>query len=467
MERLQELASRPQESLSVELKSWFDPDTPEGISKIARACIALRNANGGFLLVGFDDTTGAPSVEGRLTDDIRGIFHADKLQHIISRYASEPFEVAVHFVSLADSEYPVIEIPPGVRTPVASKADLRDNQGKYLIRINTIFVRSLAANNAVSTTTARWQDFGPLMEICFENREADIGRFVRRHLANLDYTQLREALSTLAILDEKQPDVQNIIHHILEQGQERFKSVTFERGLSVPAHGAWEAALLITGSSDQVFAANVEFLNLLAASNPQLTGWPVWLDSRRFSPDGQPYTFEDGWESLLFDTSCETFHHIDFQRIEPIGRFYLRRAFEDDINASAHAPAPMTVLDVTLRPYRVAEAIVVGIEFAKAMGYPPEATNLTFAFRWTRLRGRELASWANPSRLVWPDHKAYEDDVLSIVNVPLETPTSAVFEYVYLAVEKLFGAFAGFQIDKSSVEQITRELLDRSGWRLR
>lgn len=58
--RIDDLVSRPSESLNVEIKSWIDPDEPEGIAKIVKAAFAIRNRNGGFLLVGFEDKTWMP-----------------------------------------------------------------------------------------------------------------------------------------------------------------------------------------------------------------------------------------------------------------------------------------------------------------------------------------------------------------------------------------------------------------------
>ena len=53
--RIDELVARPSESSNLEIKRWIDPNQPEGIAKIARAALGLRNKNGGFLVIGFDD----------------------------------------------------------------------------------------------------------------------------------------------------------------------------------------------------------------------------------------------------------------------------------------------------------------------------------------------------------------------------------------------------------------------------
>lgn len=90
------LVSRPSEALSVELKRWIDPTSAEGKAKIIKACFALRNRNGGYLVVGFDDKTHQPD-KGNEPADIRSAFHPDTIQGLLSNYASEAFEIAVAF----------------------------------------------------------------------------------------------------------------------------------------------------------------------------------------------------------------------------------------------------------------------------------------------------------------------------------------------------------------------------------
>ena len=126
--RIQALVDRPTEGLSIELKRWIDPDRPEGAAKIVKAALALRNHGGGDLVIGFDDDTHEPDRDSA-PQDVEAAFHIDKIQALISRYASEPFEVSVEFPEREGQPYPVISIPPGVKTPVAAKADLRSADG--------------------------------------------------------------------------------------------------------------------------------------------------------------------------------------------------------------------------------------------------------------------------------------------------------------------------------------------------
>jgi hypothetical protein len=73
-------------------------------------------------------------------------------------------------------------VPEGIRITVAARRDLKDEQGKYLIREGDVYFRTLRSNGTPSTAKARPNDWPDILEICFENRDADIGRFLRRHL---------------------------------------------------------------------------------------------------------------------------------------------------------------------------------------------------------------------------------------------------------------------------------------------
>jgi hypothetical protein len=52
---LARLVQFPGETLRVELKAWLDPNQPADAALIVQACLALRNRNGGHLLIGFRD----------------------------------------------------------------------------------------------------------------------------------------------------------------------------------------------------------------------------------------------------------------------------------------------------------------------------------------------------------------------------------------------------------------------------
>jgi len=133
-EILQFLVSEPRETRTIELKSWIDLESAEGIQKIARAALALFNENGGYLVIGFNDRTcQADSPPNGI--DIRGADHTDKIQKILSKYASPAFVIEVHFAERGAVAYPVIQIPAGVRTPAVCKANLSQDFSKCEVTV--------------------------------------------------------------------------------------------------------------------------------------------------------------------------------------------------------------------------------------------------------------------------------------------------------------------------------------------
>jgi len=376
--RIKGLVERPQESLSVEIKRWINPDSPEGIAKIIKGVIALRNFGGGYFVIGFDNESLKPDKENE-PSNVHEQFHIDKIQGMIGKFSSSPFEVAVEFVEREGVEYPVIVIPSGVKTPVATKSELVD-QGKTLIKCDVIYIRSLLANNTPSTTLATWKDWETIVEVCFDNREADIGRFLRRHLSGLRPELLKEFTQ---VLGDTSGNVspEDTLKQFVEESENRYKTVVADRKLALPETGYWEVALIILGEVPK-HPTNIEFLNLIDASNPRYSGWPVWIDSRGFREKvSKPFVANGVWEALIpiFDQAWRD--SIDFVRFDPKGRFFLLRAYQEDMKASQKSLEPFKYFDFVLPVIRSAEAIGVGLAFAKAMKCEPEKTQLVFAFR--------------------------------------------------------------------------------------
>ena len=456
---LQQTLRNLRELLAVEVKRWIDPKTSEGAAIIAKACIALRNNNGGLLVVGFDNSTMKPDEAHRLADH-RKNFHQDIIQAIVRKYASEAFEVDVDFVELDGSEFPVIVVPPGVKTPVASRAGLFAPDGKKLIIEHAVYVRSLDSNNTVSTTVAHWQDWESLVVKCMDNREADLARFLSRYAGLAGGKQLQGMMSTLA---EKKsissvPDPLDIMN----KGLARFKAEGQKISPKLPDVGHWEVGLVIDGPSEVSHTANESFLNLITSNNPHLTGWPIWLVSNGFrDKTAWPYVFDGAWEAMIVQLIGDWSDHIDFWRISPLGQLYLIRALEDDIARGQYAPSPRKTLEFALVLWRVTETLAVGLRFARAMKFNEETSTLRFAFRWTELAGRNLSSWAHPERSLMGGRVAHQNEVIAQVTVPIGISDSILHQYVATVVAPLFSVFQGFELSQKVIEGIVDEVLNR------
>jgi Schlafen, AlbA_2 len=458
-DQIRALVVRPGETLTVEIKRWLDPSQPAAVAKIIRATFALRNRNGGFLVLGFDDKTHQPDATNKPAD-VRAVYHQDIIQGLISRYANEPFEVQVTFVEREGHPYPVVAVAQGVRTPVVVKSALQDPSGK-LLNVGDVYFRTLNTNGTPSSATARPQDWRDILEICFDNREADIGRFLRRHVAG------QEAGRVLATLQGEHMASADTLRRrcsaILQLGSKNFDSALGERRLSqierMLLDGlTWEIALAVDPLKTAALP-DKEFLATFAASNPSYTGWPIWLDARALSDErSRPVVRTGAWEALIIARSEHTADRLDFFRLDPKGDFYLRRLLQDD--AVPRRVEPGTRLDPILMIYRVAEAIAVGMAVAKGLGWAETAT-LGFMFRWRKLKGRRLDSWANPIVYVPGGGPARQDEITTFIELPLATAPAAIPGFVEAATQELFVAFDGTRLSKDTYEEQARRLIER------
>jgi hypothetical protein len=457
------LVSRPAEALNVEIKRWIDPDSSAGIEKIVKGALALRNRNGGYLVIGFDDTTLLPD-SGHEPVDIRGVFHVDKIQGHVSRHSSELFEIAIAFGIRNGVEHPVMIVPPGVRVPVAAKRNLIDGQ-RTLIRLGAVYFRTLAANGTVSTAEARPEDWRDIVEICFDNRETDIGRFLRRQLGGGDIATFVDALRQVG-LEFNIPPVPTLRDRalaLLDDGESRFQMALQSRSLDADAKrlaiaGSWSVALVIDPPKDNA-RPDRTFSNTLASANPRFTGWPIWQDSSASSDaHNRPVVRDRAVEALIISIVSGWSDHLDFSRLDPKGEFFLRRTLQDD--AVSRVP-PGKVLDPILAILRTGEAIAVGLAFAKALGWGSEDTRLSFAFRWTRLSGRQLESWANPLVPI-TGGTAHDDTATTFVELSLDTPLTAIAPSVEQATLDLFLLFDGYKLPTEAIEYWVRRLIERN-----
>ena len=463
---IETLVHNPGESLTVELKNWFDPKTPDGQAKIVRACIALRNQNGGFLLVGFDDATGEPNTKGAPPDP-RKKFHVDLVQSIVSKYASERFEVIVHFVERCGTPFPILEIPSGFRSPVAARRGIPGTEnGKPPVEVNRVYVRSLEANGTPSTTEALWKDWPHVVERCFENREADLAGFARRHLSGLDSEGVR-ALAEVLLSTGGQPGNSGAqATTFLEQSRNRLESVRERHHIKLPRLIEWDVAAVVDPclSGHRV---NRDFLQRLESANPHFTDWPVWSDRIAFLIKTEPpYVFESGWES------CHWIHgggepgmgYLNFWRVEPEGHFYLLRTFREDlVNPEMILMRRMNrkLLDHLAPIGLVTEAMAVAMAFAKTLGADPQESEVAFAFRWTGLEDRQLSEWIGHGYFSSSDRRCRQDLVKSTICLPLEVPVTSIAPYVEKAMKPFFAAFGGYEIDSNLIERLVHKLVNR------
>ena len=455
------LLRQPSEGLQVELKTWLDPRADADKVKLVKAIFAIRNRNGGYLIIGFDDATRAPD-SYNLGGNVEDLYHIDEIQGLVSRYASVPFEVAVVLGERDEQQHPIIVVPEGVDVPAIVKRDLIVGGGKKLLEVGDIYFRTLQANGTPSSARLLPADWPDLLDICFDNREADIARFLRRHLPGIDGHALETLLGTG--VEEPIKRLRQRAFALSDEGASAFDAAAEQRDIASELESLKDALTMRVGlvldPPKPEELSTKEFMNRLSASNPQYTGWPVWLDTRDVrNPADRAFVLDGVWQALIVDLDGGWYQNFEFLRFDPKGEFYLQRVMQDDLSPKVTAG---TAMDRMLMIYRVAETLAVGLSIARQLDWEMDATT-NFAFQWTGLKGRKLSNWANPWGSMRGDGgESHSSAAKAFVQVPIETPHSALAPYVSIAVGPLFVLFNGYEAPQSLVETCVRKMTQRN-----
>lgn len=458
-DQIRTLVDQPVEALQVELKTWLDPRADDGIAKLVKAIFAVRNRNGGFLVVGFDDKTREPDPY-TFDQPVDVVYHIDVLQGLVSRYVSPSFEIEIAFADRDGQTHPVISIPEGVQVPAVVKRDLIGPGGKKLLSEGDLYFRTFNSNGTASSARILPPDYPDLLDVCFNNREADIGRFLRRHLAGVGSAA---ALSSALGIESEESKLRKRAFATLDSGSDAASRAIEQRATPEQRKRIANALTMHVGLAFDPARPEAlptqEFLNKVSSSNPNYTGWPVWLDSRGFTDrEDRPYVSEGMWEAIIFDLDGGWSEHVEFLRLDPRGDFALHRVMQDDLTDKV---APGTALDVILMIYRVAEVLAVGTILGRSLGWS-EQSDAGFAFRWTGLEHRALRPWVNAFRSGGRSGSvSRSSSAEAYVVVPLETPAGSLAPYVRAAVAPLFSVFEGYEPSAELVETSVRKLIER------
>jgi hypothetical protein len=130
-------------------------------------------------------------------------------------------------------------------------------------------------------------DYPELMEICFNNREADIGGFLRRQLGQSDVsalgTALRELLGVASSSPPEKPSFRDKTIALMRESAGLFQKASEAYGnlSGFDSRLTMQVGLILNPEKPHELPTRL-FLDLLARANPKYSGWPIWLDSRDF-----------------------------------------------------------------------------------------------------------------------------------------------------------------------------------------
>ena len=235
---------------------------------------------------------------------------------------------------------------------------------------------------------------------------------------------------------------------IFDKGEERYSAALAKRTFYHPYNGFLDIALVIQGLT-KTWEPNFDFFRALRIANPGLTGWPIWLISDTWpSRDDQPYFWHDTYEQYIYRLAHETavgLRHLDFAIFDPKGRFFLRRAFEDDMRAEAVTGGK--TIEIYIQAWRIAEALAVGRAFANALG-ASSATILSFAFRWSGIKNRRVDLWAHLGAEFMSARESLQDSIQCEVNIATSANDEELIARTIEGLQKLVLPFGDVRIPR-------------------
>lgn len=226
-------------------------------------------------------------------------------------------------------------------------------------------------------------------------------------------------------------------------------------------YGWMEAAFKVPCDLSDVQPSQ-EWITKLLLQNPDLTGWPFFVDLwTPKQPEWRPRIRNGVWECRV-DKPSGDYPGIDFWRVDGRkGLFFAARALEDD--TSPRVPDRGKLLEFSLAILRTAEVLAIAIRFANylcAEKCDGDAT-VRATFKWTKLQGRYLSNWADRGRMLSRDYQCHSQSVSKGIDVPLQSTKDQLALYTGAVVADLFLAFDGWVCPSSVIEDLVGRLLDR------
>lgn len=204
-----------------------------------------------------------------------------------------------------------------------------------------------------------------------------------------------------------------------------------------------------------------DFLNLLQQAVVHQTGWPpFWIPKKEaLRPTIQDGLIECWLGKPNVDRVFDDAAHSDFWRASPSGRLYLQRGYQED---GPDVLEPGTIFDLTLPIWRCGEILLHAESLAHALA-PNESKPVKLRAHYTGLAGRDLVSWAKPSRR-YADldvQRSRTNEVTTTVTAESKSIVPDLANLVRRWLTPLYERFDFFDLSSALVEQEISQLMAR------
>ena len=438
--QLEPLISEPREDLAVEYKTWLDLDQNEAKATLAKACIALANHGGGFLILGFDEqgntftSIAKPSQISEITQD--------SVNSAILRYADPVFHCQLYPITHPKTgvSHPVISIPSDQTVPIMSK---RDCQG--IIRQHRCYIRKPGPCSEEPKTSEEWRT---LLRRCVQGNREDMLSAIRSIMVG----RTESETSTPVAIQE----FAEFCAGSFELWKELIEGINPDYPERLP-NGYYEISVQPVGAAP-VATLNILQERLSHARRVKMTGWSPFLDMT--AEEWRPTAVNDHIEAWIGRRTDERIprepQHSDYWRISRKGQLYTLRGYTEDSLEERRRVPPGSVMDVTLPVWRVGEILYFAVRF---LGEFESVRSILINCRFTGLSGRTITSLTS-SR--WTSSRACRSkEVETHASVTLQQIEENMVEIVHQLLTPLYEAFDLYTLSRTLVEEELRSLREK------
>ena len=276
---LQPLISEPREDLAVEYKNWLNLNQEKDKAKLAKACIALANHGGGFLVLGFDEQ--ADSLISILRPVNFFEITQDVINSVIRRYADPAFHCQLHTIRQPTTgvDHLLVTVPGSQSVPIMSKRRCQRTLQQF-----RCYIRKPGPRSEEPRTAEEWRT---LLRRCVQaNREEML-------------SAIRSIVLGRAEAETETSDSRQEFEEFRATSFERWKTVTKDLRPDSPErfpNGYYEVAVhpIDVTPADTLTSLRER---LSHARRIKLTGWTPFLEMSR--EEWRSYSIHDHTEAWI------------------------------------------------------------------------------------------------------------------------------------------------------------------------
>jgi len=409
--------------------SW-DESNKRACCELVKDILALSNTNGGWLVIGVNETASGFAYDG-VTQDQAATFDTTRLNRFLQNYTDPPINTHVHKPKLDTVTYVVVEVPRFVDTPHICQKDYPS-----VLHTCAIYIRS---DSNESSELKKSVDVRNIVEKAIRNRTDVLLESFR--------AILKHGVGPEIPSDDKKYEEQISVIEKRCDELDTFKEKKY---------GYREVIMYPTSFNALRF--NISTLREMAKyASVDFRGWPFlfFSDTRN-----ETHAINDGYETCLSGKSFfgegDEFH---FWQLKQTGLLYTKDIlFEDELGNKGRE---RKILDFDGFSMSAAEAIACLTRLYE--GKIDDSEEITLIFRLKGMAGRAIGS-LNSRRgmaVLPPRYFSNIDDITYLTKKPLIEWKAGLIDYALEICKYVFERFNWHDADISESNKLILNMLER------